>query len=46
MVMRSSNNRAAEKLLDEIEAPYRQEGNYVVAKHAALFSSALLSKVL
>ena len=46
MVMRSSNNRAAEKFLDEIEVPYEQEGDYVVVKHAALFTSTLLSKVL
>jgi len=46
MVMRSSNNCAAEKFLDEIEVPYEREGNYVVVKHAALFTSTLLSKVL
>jgi len=42
MVMR----KPAEKFLDEINVPYEDEGNYVVVKHAALFTSTLLSKVL
>lgn len=42
MVMR----RPAEKFLDELEIPYEEEENYVVVKHAALFTSTLLSKVL
>lgn len=42
MVMR----KPAEKFLDEIDVPYEEEGNYVVVKHAALFTSTLLSKVL
>jgi thiamine thiazole synthase len=42
MVMR----RPAEKFLDEIDVPYEEEGDYVVVKHAALFTSTLLSKVL
>lgn len=42
MVMR----KPAEKFLDEIEVPYEDEGNYVVVKHAALFTSTLMSKVL
>lgn len=42
MVMR----KPAEKFLDEIEVPYEDEGDYVVVKHAALFTSTLMSKVL
>lgn len=42
MVMR----KPAERFLDEINVPYEDEGNYVVVKHAALFTSTLLSKVL
>ncbi|KAI5797698.1 Thi4 family-domain-containing protein [Geopyxis carbonaria] len=42
MVMR----RPAEKFLEEIGVPYEEEENYVVVKHAALFTSTLLSKVL
>ncbi|AGO09853.1 AaceriAAL137Wp [[Ashbya] aceris (nom. inval.)] len=32
--------------LDELEIPYEDEGDYVVVKHAALFTSTVLSKVL
>jgi thiamine thiazole synthase len=46
MVMRSSTTKSAEKFLDDIGVPYEQEDNYVVVKHAALFTSTLLSKVL
>lgn len=42
MVMR----KPAEKFLDEIDVPYEDEGNYVVVKHAAIFTSTLMSKVL
>lgn len=42
MVMR----KPADKFLDEIQVPYEDEGDYVVVKHAALFTSTLLSKVL
>jgi thiamine thiazole synthase len=38
--------RPAEKFLEEIDVPYEDEGDYVVVKHAALFTSTLLSKVL
>lgn len=42
MVMR----KPADKFLDEIDVAYEDEGDYVVVKHAALFTSTLLSKVL
>lgn len=43
MVMR----RPADAFLREIGVPYEEEGdNYVVVKHAALFTSTVLSKVL
>ncbi|MCJ1326796.1 thiamine metabolism- protein [Thelotrema lepadinum] len=42
MVMR----KPADAFLSEIGVPYEDEGNYVVVKHAALFTSTLLSKVL
>lgn len=42
MVMR----KPAELFLDEIGVPYEDEGDFVVVKHAALFTSTLLSKVL
>jgi len=42
MIMR----KPAEKFLDEVGVAYEDEGNYVVVKHAALFTSTLLSKVL
>lgn len=38
--------KPGQKFLDEIEVPYEDEGNYVVVKHAALFMSTLMSKVL
>lgn len=38
--------KPANKILDELEIKYEDEGNYVVVKHAALFTSTLLSKVL
>lgn len=38
--------KPAEKFLDDIQVPYEDEGNYVVVKHAALFMSTLMSKVL
>jgi thiamine thiazole synthase len=42
MVMR----KPAELFLQEIGVPYDDEGDFVVVKHAALFTSTLLSKVL
>lgn len=42
MVMR----KPADAFLGEIGVPYDDEGHYVVVKHAALFTSTLLSKVL
>ena len=42
MVMR----KPADAFLSELGVPYEDEGNYVVVKHAALFTSTLLSKVL
>ncbi|KAI0393532.1 Thi4 family-domain-containing protein [Xylariaceae sp. FL0594] len=42
MVMR----KPADKFLSEIGVPFEEEGSYVVVKHAALFTSTLLSKVL
>jgi len=42
MVMR----RPAEKFLDDLGIPYEEEDTYVVVKHAALFTSTLLSAVL
>jgi len=38
--------KPAETLLDEVGVPYEDEGNFVVVKHAALFTSTILSKVL
>jgi thiamine thiazole synthase len=38
--------KPAHELLDELEIPYEDEGDFVVIKHAALFTSTLLSKVL
>ncbi|KAF8645233.1 hypothetical protein AX16_008060 [Volvariella volvacea WC 439] len=38
--------KPAERFLQEIGVPYEDEGNFVVVKHAALFTSTLLSKVL
>lgn len=42
MVMR----KPAELFLEEIGVPYEDEGDFVVVKHAALFTSTLLSRVL
>ncbi|KAK7745931.1 thiamine metabolism-related protein [Cytospora paraplurivora] len=42
MVMR----KPADAFLDDIGVPYEDEGNFVVVKHAALFTSTVLSKVL
>lgn len=42
MVMR----KPAELFLNEIGVPYEDEGDFVVVKHAALFTSTLLAKVL
>ena len=38
--------KPADAFLREVGVPYEEEGNYVVVKHAALFTSTLLSKVL
>lgn len=38
--------KPAHHLLDELNVPYQDEGDYVVIKHASLFTSTLLSKVL
>jgi len=38
--------KPADAFLDDIGVPYEDEGNYVVVKHAALFMSTLMSKVL
>lgn len=42
MVMR----KPADAFLRELGVPYEDDGNFVVVKHAALFTSTLLSKVL
>lgn len=42
MVMR----KPSQLFLEELGIPYEDEGNFVVVKHAALFISTLLSKVL
>ena len=42
MVMR----KPADAFLSDLGVPYEDEGNYVVVKHAALFTSTLMSKVL
>jgi thiamine thiazole synthase len=42
MVMR----KPAQLFLNEIGVAYEDEGDFVVVKHAALFTSTLLSKVL
>ncbi|MCJ1297969.1 thiamine metabolism- protein [Hypocenomyce scalaris] len=42
MIMR----KPADAFLRDLGVPYEEEGNYVVVKHAALFTSTLLSKVL
>ncbi|KAG1088532.1 hypothetical protein G6F42_020243 [Rhizopus arrhizus] len=38
--------KPADKFLDELEIPYEEKENYVVVKHAALFTSTILSKLL
>lgn len=38
--------KPADTFLAELGVPYEDEGNFVVVKHAALFTSTLLSKVL
>jgi len=38
--------KPAHSLLNELEIPFEDEGDYVVVKHAALFTSALVAKVL
>ncbi|KAA1121974.1 thiamine metabolism- protein [Puccinia graminis f. sp. tritici] len=38
--------KPADKFLDEVGVPYKDEGNFVVVKHSALFTSTVLSKVL
>lgn len=38
--------KPANKFLDELEIPYEEKENYVVVKHAALFTSTILSKLL
>ncbi|EXF84591.1 thiazole biosynthetic enzyme [Colletotrichum fioriniae PJ7] len=42
MVMR----KPAQVFLDEVGVPYEDEGDFVVVKHAALFTSTVMSKVL
>jgi len=42
MVMR----KPADAFLNDLGVPYEDEGDFVVVKHAALFTSTLLSKVL
>lgn len=38
--------KPADKFLDELEIPYDEKDDYVVVKHAALFTSTILSKIL
>lgn len=38
--------KPADRFLNELGVPFEDEGNYCVVKHAALFTSTLLSKVL
>ena len=38
--------KPAHVLLNELEVPYEDEGDFVVIKHASLFTSTILSKVL
>lgn len=42
MIMR----KPADAFLSEIGVPFEDEGNFVIVKHAALFTSTILSKVL
>ncbi|KAH9042252.1 Thi4-domain-containing protein [Lactarius pseudohatsudake] len=39
-------SKLAYRLLTELDVPFEVEGNFVVVKHAALFTSTILSKVL
>ncbi|GAA5909764.1 hypothetical protein JCM6882_002668 [Rhodosporidiobolus microsporus] len=38
--------KPAHEILAELEIPFEDEGDYVVVKHAALFTSTILSKLL
>lgn len=38
--------KPAHKFLDDVGVPYDEKENYVVVKHAALFTSTILSKLL
>lgn len=38
--------KPAHSILDELDIPYEDEGDFVVIKHASLFTSTILSKVL
>lgn len=38
--------KPADRFLTELGVPFEDEGNFVVVKHAALFTSTVLSKVL
>lgn len=38
--------KPAHLMLDELDVPYEDEGNYVVVRHAALLTSTLMSHVL
>ncbi|CEG62855.1 Putative Thiamine thiazole synthase [Rhizopus microsporus] len=38
--------KPADKFLDELDIPYEEKEDYVVVKHAALFTSTILSKLL
>ena len=38
--------KPAHQLLDELDIAYDDEGDYVVIKHAAVFTSTILSRVL
>ena len=38
--------KPADTFLTELGIPFEDEGNYVVVKHAALFTSTLLSKII
>jgi thiamine thiazole synthase len=38
--------KPADRFLAELDVPFEDEGNFVVVKHAALFTSTILSRVL
>jgi thiamine thiazole synthase len=38
--------KPAEKFLEELSIPYEDKGDYVVLRHAALFTSTILSEIL